>query len=91
MDDKDYKKVELVAEVTVQRFFTHYLEEVFPEQLEKTITAHNQDITAHVEQIKSAVKAESSRIRLWLVGLIFTGGVGGGVGIAKVVAIIVGS
>jgi len=91
MDDKDYKKVELIAEVTVQRFFTHYLEEVFPEQLEKAITAHNKDVTAHAEQIKGAVKAESSRIRLWLFGLIFTGGIGGGVGIARVVAAIGGN
>lgn len=76
-------EMELVAEVTVQRFFNHYLNEVFPEQLEAAITAHNKDVTAHSQQILVAVKAESTRLKLWLVGVIFAGGVGGGVGIAK--------
>lgn len=83
MDEKDCKKVELVAEITVRRFFDHYLNEVFPEQLTATITAHNSDVTAHAQQIKDAVTAESSRVKLWLLGLIFTGGFGGGLGIAK--------
>lgn len=91
MDKGDCEKVKLIAEVTVQRFFTHYLEEVFPEQLEATITAHNKDVTAHTRQIRDAVKAESSRFKLWVVGLIFAGGIGGGVGITKIVAAIVGN
>ena len=85
MNPADCKKMELVAEVTVQRFFNHYLEEVFPEQLERAITAHNQDVTAHVQQIREAVKTESTRVKLWLVGVIFAGGVGGGVGLAKAI------
>ncbi len=91
MNNDPCKKMELVAEVTVQRFFTHYLEEVFPEQLTAAITAHNKDVTAHAPQIRVAVKAESSRIRLWIVGLIFAGGLGGGIGIAKAVAVLVGN
>ncbi len=83
MDTEDCKKVELVAEVTVRRFFDHYLNEVFPQQLEIAITAHNKDVTAHVEQIQIAVRAESSRIKLWLCSLLVTGGGGVGFGIAK--------
>lgn len=91
MDEKDCKKVELVAEITVRRYFDHYLEEVWPDQLAAAITAHNQDVTAHTEQIKGAVKAESSRLKLWVYGLIFAGGIGGGVGIARAIAAIVGN
>ena len=91
MDETDCKKVELVAEITVRRFFTHYLEEVFPEQLTAAITAHNQDVTAHSQQIRIAVKAESSRIKLWLVGLIFAGGGGLALGIREAAAFFLGS
>ncbi len=86
----DHQEMELIAEVTVRRFFTHYLEEVFPEQLAAAVTAHNRDITAHAHQIRVAVRAESVRTRLWLVSLIFAGGIGGGVGIAKAVVFFTG-
>lgn len=91
MDEKDCKKIELVAEVTVRRFFTHYLEEVFPKQLTIAITAHNKDVTAHAPQIHDAIKAESSQIKLWIIGLIFAGGVGGGVGIREAIAFLIGN
>lgn len=89
MNTEDCEKVKLIAEVTVRRFFTHYLEEVFPEQLTAAITAHNKDVTAHTRQIREAVRAESSRIRLWLIGLIFAGGLGGGVGVSKAIAFLI--
>ena len=83
MNGENCEKMKLIAEVTVQRFFDHYLEEVFPKQLEQLIAAHNRDVTAHTRQIQGAVRAESSRVKLWLMGVIFTGGLGGGIGIAK--------
>ena len=90
-NEGDCKKIELVAEVTVRRFFTHYLEEVFPEQLAAAITAHNKDVTAHGQQIRVAITAESARIRIWLMGIAFAGGLGGGVGIAKAVTTFLGN
>lgn len=86
MPPENCEKMRLIAEVTMRRFFAHYLEEVLPEQLEVIITAHNRDVTAHAVQIKNAVRAESSRVKLWLWGLVFTGGFGGGVGIVQVVS-----
>lgn len=91
MNIEDCKKVELVAQVKVQEYFNHYLEKVFPEQLERSITAHNLDVTAHSRQIKTAIKAESARIRLWIVGLIFAGGFGGGVGVREALAFFMGN
>lgn len=79
-------EMETTAELVVLRFFTHYLNEVFPEQLEQMITAHNNDVNAHTRQIKDAVKAESTRLKLWAYGLIFAGGVGGGVGVSRLIA-----
>ena len=91
MNPADCEKTKLVARVEVQDYFNHYLEEVFPEQLERSITAHNLDVTAHSVQIKTAIKAESSRVRLWIVGLIFAGGFGGGVGVSKALAFFMGN
>lgn len=90
MTDRECKKMELIAEVTVQRFFSHYLNEIFPEQLAAAITAHNKDVTAHTRQIKIAVQAESSRLRLWLAGLLISGGVGAGFGLNRLVSILSG-
>ncbi len=85
MDDQDYKRVEVIAKLTVREYFDHYLIEVFPTQLKEAIITHNKDVTAHYEQIKGAVGAESSRLKMWMFGLIFASGIGGGVGIAKAV------
>ncbi len=91
MNHEDCDKTRLIAKVEIQDYFNHYLEEVFPEQLERSITAHNLDVTAHSIQIKTAIKAESARVRLWIVGLIFAGGLGGGVGVSKAIAYFVGN
>lgn len=85
MNGDECKKMEMVAELTVQRFFDHYLEEVFPKQLSATILAHNQDVTAHAPQIKGAVETAAARLKLWVYGLMFGGGVGAGAGITAVV------
>ncbi len=91
MNHEECEKTRLIAKVEVQDYFNHYLEEVFPEQLERSITAHNLDVTAHSVQIKTAIKAESSRIRLWLFSLIFAGGLGGGIGVREAIAYFVGN
>lgn len=76
-------EMETTAELVVRRFFDHYLDEVFPEQLAQMITAHNNDVNAHTRQIRDAVHAESTRLKLWVYGLIFASGVGGGAGLVK--------
>ena len=85
------KEVETIAELAIRRFFDHYLDNVFPEQLDRVIHAHNADAGAHKQQIQHAVRTESYRIRLWLIGLIFAGGVGGGIGLNRIIAAIAGS
>lgn len=87
MNSEDRREVELV----VRQFFDHYLGEVFPEQLAQMIAAHDNDVRAHTRQIRDAVKAESSRVKLWLWGIIFTGGVGGGIGVSRIVAYLAGN
>ena len=79
------QQMERIARLEVQAGFAHYLTEIFPEQLERIIAAHNCDVTAHVEQIQNAVKTESARMKLWLYGLIFAGGIGGGVGLHRAI------
>ena len=91
MDEQEREQVRLMFEVGILRFFDHYLTKVFPKQCKEIVSAHNKDVTAHAPQIKIAVQAESARIRLWLVCLVFAGGLGGGVGVAKLVAAIAGT
>lgn len=91
MTPEECKKMEMVAEATTQRFFNHYLEEVFPKQLTATITAHNRDVTAHAPQIKGAVEMATARLKLWVLGLVFGGGIGLGAGVARAIAALSGS
>lgn len=86
----DEPNVKIVAELVVRRYFEHYQLEVFPDQLAQIITAHNSDVAAHQQQIGDAIKAESSRFKLWLIGLIFTVGLGGGIGLSRLIGRIAG-
>jgi len=87
MNAEDCKKVELIAEVKVRRYFDHFLNEILP----AIISAHDKDVNAHTRQIKVAVKAESSRVQLWLIGAISTVAFGGGIGVTKLVAVLMGN
>lgn len=86
MSELNCEKMKMIAQLEVRESFDHYLTEIFPEQLERIIAAHNKDVTAHSTQIRIAVRAESARVKLWLYGLIFVGGIGGGIGLRQVIA-----
>ena len=90
MDAADKTEVKTISELTIRQFFDHYLDEVFPGQLDRIIRAHNADAEAHASQILVAIRHESYRVRLWLIGLVFAVGLGGGAGVAKVIAAIAG-
>ncbi len=75
----------------VRKFFNHYLHEVFPSQLEQAITAHNRDVSAHKIQIGVAVRTESQRLRLWIIGIALVTGLGGGAGLMKLFTSFAGS
>ena len=83
MTPDNYENAEMVAEITVRRFFSHYLEEVFPEQLDRVVTAHNKDVTAHAPQIKAAVEVAAIKLKLWVIGLAVSGGAAAGAGLTK--------
>ena len=74
-------KMKMVARLEIREYFDHFLIEVLPE----VIIAHNKDVTAHSTQIRIAVRAESARVKLWLYGLIFAGGLGGGIGLQRAI------
>jgi len=79
-------RTEQIAELTVRKFFDHYLDEVFPQQLTAAITAHNKDVTAHEKQIKTKIQTEVQRLKIWIFGLIFAGGIGSGFALGKLLA-----
>jgi len=79
----DEEQVERVSELVVRRVFTHFMDDVLPEVLERVVGSHDRDGRAHSLQIKTAISTETTRMKLWLIGLMFIGGLGGGVGIAR--------
>lgn len=71
------------VDLEIQKYFNHYLYNVFPKQLQEAIGNHNQNVEAHREQIKNALALASLKLKLWVVGSVFAGGVGSGVGLLK--------
>ena len=47
MNVAEQNEVKTIADLSVNQYFDHYLTEVFPEQLRRFATAHNQDAEAH--------------------------------------------
>lgn len=90
MSEPNCDKMKMIAQLEVRESFDHYLTEIFPEQLERIIAAHNCDVAAHSTQIRIAVRDESTRVKLWLYGFVFVGGIGGGVGLHRAIAVLLG-
>ena len=85
MDAEDRKETRDISELVVRRYFENYLTNVWPRQLAEVIGAHNKDVAAHAQQIREAVNAETSRFKLWFIGLLIFGGGVSGAGIARFV------
>jgi hypothetical protein len=79
-------KTELAVSLMIQQFFNDYLTNIFPKQLAAVIGAHNQDVDAHREQIGNRVDVAIGKLKLWVAGIIFVGGIGSGVGLSRAAA-----
>lgn len=77
----DCAKMELVAEVVVGRYFDHYLEQVFPKQIEQIMSAHNDSTSAH-----GGVLEQFKKLKWSLMGVAAAGGIGG-VGLTKLLSL----
>ena len=75
----DEAKVEIMIELGVRRYFDHYLEEVFPQQMQ----AHDQNCGAHGGIVK-----RFERFKWALIGLAAGGGISGGYGLSKLLALL---
>jgi hypothetical protein len=68
MTPAEHQSIMDIAEVQVNRYFDHYLSEVFPQQIERIMNAHNQDAEAHEPRIAPLVKAKRRVDRMiWMV------------------------
>ena len=75
--------VEDKIELGVRRYFDHYLENILPAQLEKMFAAHDDSDEAH-----SGVVRRFERFKWAIIGASFGGGLGGGIGLAKLLSIL---
>ena len=66
----------------IQSFFNHYLLHTLPETLERTFDTHNRDCTAH-----GSVAKKFDRFKWAILGAMMAA-FGGGVGVAKLLAVI---
>ena len=50
-----------IAELAINRYFDHYLTEIFPEQMDRLMQSHNSDGGAHPSQF-ATLAATSSKV-----------------------------
>ena len=79
LSDDQRAEVSDLSELAVRRYFDHFLEEVLP----RFFTSHDSDCEAH-----NGVAKKLERFKWLLVGLSFGVGVGGGIGLTKLVSLL---
>lgn len=67
----------------IELFFGHFLQHTLPEVLERAFDGHNNNCTAH-----GGVAKKFDRFKWALIGAAAVGGLGGGVGLSKLLALI---
>lgn len=67
----------------IELFFGHFLQHTLPEVLEQTLAGHNDSCTAH-----GGVAKKLDRFKWAIIGAVMVGGLGGGVGLSKLLALI---
>ena len=83
LTDGDIEVIEDKIELGVRRYFDHYLETILPQQLESMFEAHDGNHTAHGGIVK-----RFEWFKWALIGISFGGGLGGGVGLAKLLSLV---
>lgn len=82
LSDDQRQEVTTIAKLTVHEYFDHYLEEVFPKSITTILDAHDHNCAAH-----NSVAKRFGQLKWLLTGLAFGGGIGGGVGLSKLLAL----
>lgn len=84
LSESEIARVKEIAELETRRYFDHYLDTVFPVQVERFIDAHNDCPEAH-----GGVEKKVNRV-LWICAGAAAVGTGVGFGAKAVIAAIVG-
>jgi len=77
-------EIQRIAELEVRRYFDHYLEVVFPAQMQQMVGAHNMNETSH-----GGVILRVRRTFWLLIGASVMGGLGAGFGVERLVKLLV--
>lgn len=80
MTKQDCKKVEMMVELGVRRYFDHYLEDIFPKQIAAVMEAHDKAADAH-----GGITGQFMKFRWLIVGAAAGGGLGFGTMIHKLI------
>lgn len=79
LTDNDIEVIEDKIELGVRRYFDHYLKNILP----AIFAAHDESDEAH-----GGVVRRFERFKWALIGVSFGGGLGGGVGLAKLLSLV---
>jgi hypothetical protein len=85
LTEQEVERIREIAELETRRYFDHYLESVFPEQVERFIDAHNECPEAH-----GGVEKKVNRTFWMLAGGVGVLSAGAGFGLKALIAAIVG-
>lgn len=75
LNSKQRQEAQDVSELTVRRYFDHYLTEVFPKQIKEAIRTHDQNVFSH-----GGIVRRFARFKYLLMGFAAAGGFGIGAG-----------
>jgi GMP synthase-like glutamine amidotransferase len=68
MTPAEHQEIMDIAEVQVNRYFDHYLSEVFPAQLDRMFASHNESTEAHPKAFKAVAEVTKKVNRLFWMG-----------------------
>lgn len=83
LTEQEIERIKELAELETRRYFDHYLEEIFPKQVELFIDAHNECPEAH-----GGVEKKVSRTLWMLAGGAAVLGAGAGLGIKQLLSLL---
>jgi len=85
LTEQEIERIKELSELETRRYFDHYLETVFPVQVERFIDAHNDCQEAH-----GGVEKKVNRTLWILAGAAGVGGAGIGFGLKGLLSVILG-
>jgi len=83
LSDDQRREVTTIAKLTVHEYFDFYLTDVFPKSIQTVLDAHDHNCAAH-----GSVTKRFERFKWPIIGLAFGSGIGGGIGLSRLLSLL---